>query len=93
MKKYTSEYFAKKFRILFDKLLIKEGFVDEIKKIRKELGIPIENGFPDTLRLAEYLMKKLSKREKTFFTLMSFVEYYEMETKTRVNEKDWITSI
>jgi hypothetical protein len=88
MKKFTSDYFEKKFRILFDRLLVKEGFIEEIKKARKELGIPIEKGFPDTLRLAEYLLKKLSQTEKRHLTFLSFLEYFESEIGKRVKDGD-----
>jgi hypothetical protein len=88
MKKFTADYFEKKFRILFDRLLIKEGFIDEIKKTRKELGIPIENGFPDTLRLAQYLLKKLSETEKRHLTFLSFLEFFEIQNGKRVEDKD-----
>lgn len=88
MKKYTSEYFAKKFRILLDKLLIKEGFIDEIKKARKELGVPVNDGFPDTLRLAEFFLKKLTKNEKIRFTFLSFLERFEFESGASVKEGD-----
>ncbi|MFA6494922.1 MAG: hypothetical protein WC246_00955 [Candidatus Paceibacterota bacterium] len=35
MKKYSVEYFKKKYEILSEKLLKREGFVDEIKAVRK----------------------------------------------------------
>ena len=88
MKKYSSEYFEKKFRILFDKLLIKEGFVDEVKKVRKELGIPVENGFRDNLNLAEYLAKKLTESERHHFIFLPFIEQYEAENEVRITGEE-----
>lgn len=35
MKKYSTDYFEKKYKILFDKLLQKEGFDADIKAVRK----------------------------------------------------------
>jgi hypothetical protein len=87
MKQYSADYFNKKFHILFDKLMIKEGFVDAVKKTRKELGIP-QDGFNSKLELAEYLMKRLSKKERQSITLMAFIEQYEMLHKKRIEEKD-----
>ncbi len=88
MKKYSAEFFKKKFEILFNKLTIKEGFADEVKKIRKELNIPVENGFLDSLELAEFLFKKLTKQEKENVTILGFIDQYETENHTRVSEKD-----
>lgn len=91
MKKYSSEYFEKKFKILFNKLLVKEGFIDEVKKTRKELGIPIENGFANSLDLAEFLIKKLAKKESDEVILIAHIEKYEYEKKMSfmdISEKD-----
>jgi hypothetical protein len=87
MKKYSADYFEKKFHILFDKLIVKEGFVDAVKKTRKELGIP-ENGFDKQLELAEYLMNRLSKKEKEETTTIAFMEQYEITHKKRIEESD-----
>ena len=86
MKKYSADYFEKKFEILFNKLIIKEGFVNKVKEIRKTLGIPVENGFIDQLELAEYLRKKLTKKEEMGATIFSFMEQYDAENKTRLTE-------
>src|SRR3989344_2357399 len=88
MKRYSSEYFEKKFKILFDKLLIKEGFIDEIKKTRKELGIPVEKGFSDALHLTEYLAKKLTEDEKHHLVFFQFIERYEAENKVRITGEE-----
>jgi len=88
MKRYSTEYFRKKYKILFDKLITKEGFLDEIKNTRKELGVPIENGFSDTLRLAEYLTNKLNEKEKLALTLASFAEQYQIVNNICIEEGD-----
>lgn len=54
MKKYTSEYFEKKYRILFDKLLQKDNFETDVLIGRKKLAIP-ENGFLNHKELAKYI--------------------------------------
>lgn len=76
MKKYSAGYFEEKFKILFDKLIIKEGFLDDIEKTRKELGIPVENGFAEISHLAEFIMKKLTKSEQRFLAFSAFVDRY-----------------
>ncbi len=76
MKKYSADYFEKKYKILFDKLIIKEGFVDDIKKTRRELGIPVENGFADISHLAEFIMKKLTKSEQRYLAFSAFADRY-----------------
>lgn len=88
MKKYSAEFFKKKFEILFNKLIIKERFVDEIKEVRKELGIPIEKGFTSSSELAEYLFKKLTKSEKFKVSFFGFIEQYEIENHIHISEKD-----
>lgn len=88
MKKYSTDYFEKKFGILFNKLLVKDGFINEIKQIRKTLGIPVENGFIDPLELAEYFIKKLTKKEQKEATIFGFMEQYDIENKTRLTEDD-----
>ncbi len=88
MKKYSAEFFEKKFDILFKKLIVKEGFVDEVKETRKELGIPVENGFINSLELAGFLLKKLTKPEKEGVLLSGFIDQFEIENRIRVSEED-----
>ena len=88
MKKYSIDYFGEKYEILFNKLLIKNGFVNEIKQIRKTLGIPVENGFINQLELVEYLRKKFTEKEEGEATMFSFMEQYDTENKTRLTESD-----
>lgn len=87
MKKYSTDYFEKKYKILFDKLLQKEGFIDDIKKTRKELGLPKE-GFPNITELADFLIKKLNKKEQRSLTLYAFLSFYEYENKKVIQEED-----
>lgn len=86
MKKYSIDYYEKKYEILFDKLLVKDGFVNEIKEIRKTLGIPVENGFINQLELIQYLVKKLTTKEQKKITMFAFMEHYDTENKTRLTE-------
>jgi hypothetical protein len=78
MKKYTANYFDDKFKILFRRLLEKEGFVDDVKEFRKQFDIP-DNGFTNSLELSEYLMNRLSKKEREETTSLSFLEQYRAE--------------
>lgn len=87
MKNYSADYFEKKFHILFDKLIIKEGFIDAVKQTRKKLGIPTD-GFANKLELAEYLMSRLSKKEKEQTTTIAFMEQFETIHKKRIEEDD-----
>lgn len=86
MKKYSAEYFDKKFRILFDKLKIKEGFIEEVKKIRKELEVPVENGFADSLEFASYLIKKLTPEELEEAIFVAHIKKHEHEKETRFTD-------
>jgi hypothetical protein len=86
MKKYSKEYFEEKFEILYKKLLQKEGFIDAVKSTRKELSIP-EDGFPSTLELSNYLMDRLSKKEKEVTSSICFMQQYEHKNG-QINEED-----
>ena len=88
MKKYSAEYYHKKFDILFQRLLAKEGFVDEIKKIRQTLGIPIEDGFSNSLQFANYLLGKMSNDEKEDAMYIGFMEQYKNEKKVPFGDID-----
>lgn len=88
MKKYSAEDSEKKLRILYKKLLIKNGFIDEVKKKRKELGIPIENGFTDSSELALYLIKKLTATERETAIFIAHMRKYEHEEKKEATEED-----
>ncbi len=88
MKKYSAEFFKKKFGILFNKLIIKDGLINEVKETRKKLGIPVENGFLNSLEFAGFLFKKLTKSEKDKVFIWGIIEQYEIENHVRVSKKD-----
>lgn len=85
---YSADYFRKKYKILFEKLLQKEGFVNAIKTARKDLAIPVEKGFTSSSDLAEHLLKKLTKPERESVFILSFIERFEIENHIRVSESD-----
>jgi len=75
MKKFSADYFEKKFRILFKKLFLKAGFLDTVKETRKKLGLP-ENGFSNEVDLAIFLISKMSKDEQFSLSFFAFAEDY-----------------
>ena len=85
MKKYSTDYFEKKYKILSEKLLQKEGFIDAVKDARKGLDLP-EIGFDTTQELAYFLIGKLSKSEQQSLTFFAFVEAYAYKNKISVSE-------
>jgi predicted transcriptional regulator len=87
VKKYSDDYFEKKYKILFDKLLQKEGFVDDIKATRKELGLPV-NGFANGPELAFFFINKLTKDQQHSLTFFAFLRAYENEHKMRVSDEN-----
>lgn len=89
MKKYTSEYFEKKYRILFDKLIQKDDFEIEIINERKKLGIP-ENGFLNHKELAKYIYDNLEKEERFQIAFMTFFfdEYLKKNNMTISNSDE-----
>ena len=87
MKKYSADYFGKKFKILFNKLLLKEGFKDAVKEARKKLGIP-DTGFDSEVKLAQFFIGKMSKRERFRLDLSTFIEAYEQKHKVVITEEN-----
>lgn len=87
MKKYSADYFEKKYKILFDKLLQKEGFIDDIKKTRKELGLPVD-GFPNGPELAFFFINKFTKDQQHSLTFIAFIRAYENEHKMRISDEN-----
>ncbi len=87
MKKYSSEYFEKKFRILFDRLLVKEGFLDAVKETRKKLVLP-EGGFGNESELAHYLIGKMGKDEQISLAFLAFVEDYADKNNLALAEEN-----
>ncbi|MSR76599.1 MAG: hypothetical protein EXS68_03330, partial [Candidatus Ryanbacteria bacterium] len=80
MKKYSDTYFEKKYKILANKLIQKDGFDETVKTTRAELGLP-KNGFTSTRELAQFLIGKMSKDEQMSLTFFAFVEAYAYENK------------
>ena len=87
MKKYSTDYFEKKYKILAEKLLQKEGFVDSVKASREELGLPVD-GFGNTQELAYFLISKMSKSEQRSLTFFAFVEAYALKNKTPITDEN-----
>lgn len=87
MKKYSTEYFRDKFEVLYKRLLEKQGFIDEIKQVRKQLGIP-EQGFQKSLEFSQYLMDRLNKKEKMSTTALGFLEQLEASQGKRIGKDD-----
>jgi hypothetical protein len=87
VKKYSTDYFEKKYKILFDKLLKKEGFIDDVKTIRKEIGLP-SNGFVNVPELADFFISKMNKSDKKKLTMWAFLSAYEYEQKRRLTDDD-----
>lgn len=86
MKKYSDDYFKKKYKILFDKLLQKEGFIDDIKNTRKEIGLPA-NGCANGPELAFFFINKLTKDQQRSLAFFAFIRAYEKEHKIRVSDE------
>lgn len=86
MKKYSTDYFEKKYKILSEKLLQKEGFADSVKATREELGLPV-NGFSSTQELAQFLIGKMSKSEQQSLTFRAFVQAYSQANKVSITEE------
>lgn len=87
MKKYNEDYFEKKYKILFDKLIQKEGFIDEIKNKRKELGLPID-GFDNEQELADFIIKKMNKSEQQSLTFFAFIDAYAHKNKIYITDEN-----
>lgn len=73
MKKFSAEHFEKKYRTLYGKLLAKNGFLDEVKKIRKRLTIP-EEGFEDEFEVAQYFIKKMDEGKDFDLTFITYLD-------------------
>ena len=87
MKKYSSDYFEKKFKILFSKLLAKEGFLNAVKEARVELEIP-DGGFANETSLAHFLINKMSNDEWRTLGFFAYIEAYEHKNKTTLNKEN-----
>jgi hypothetical protein len=87
VKKYSTDYFEKKYKILAERLIQKNGFKEAILATRKKLGLP-ESGFPRPLELAVFLIDKMSAEEQMSLTFYAFMQAYEHKNKVRITEKD-----
>jgi len=87
MKKFSADYFEKKFKILFSKIMAKEGFIDEVKKTRKKLGLP-ENGFNNETDLALYFISKMDKKEILSLSLVSFMDDYHRKNNLPFSDEN-----
>lgn len=87
MKRFSADYFEKKFRILFSKIMAKEGFVDEVKKTRRKLGLP-ENGFDNETNLALYFISKMNKKEQYLLSFSSFMDDYHRKNSLPMTDEN-----
>jgi len=87
MKKYSAEYFEKKYKILFNRLLLKQGFLDDIKETRRELGLP-ENGCNNEADLAIYFISKMNKKEQQILSLIAFADDYYSKHNLPINDEN-----
>lgn len=88
MKKYSADYFESKFNTLKEKLLIKEGFVEEIRTARKELEVPVQDGFASSFDFAKYITDQLSFDEMLEAASMFYTNKWEVQKKRRMEKKD-----
>lgn len=87
MKKYSTDYFEKKYKILADNLIQKEGFKETIERTRQELGLPV-NGLMSTIELAQFLIGKMNKDEQMSLTFFAFIEAYAYENKIFITDEN-----
>jgi len=87
MKKYSADYFEKKFKILFNKLLLKQGFLDATKEARQKLGLP-ENGCNNETDLAIYFISKMDKEEQQILSFFAFADDYYRKNNLSINEEN-----
>jgi len=87
MKFFTADYFEKKFRILYSKLLFKEGLKETAKEVRRELGLPPE-GFKNESELAIFLMGKMANEEIELLNMMVFVNDYSAKNELPYNDEN-----
>jgi hypothetical protein len=87
MKKYSEDYFEKKYKILLEKLLQKEGFIEHVEQARKELGLP-KKGFSNSPELAHFLIGKMTKSQQRSLTFFAFAEAYAYENKIFISDEN-----
>lgn len=89
MKKYSANFFEKKYRILFNKLYTKTNFSDAVKKTRIRLGIP-EGGFSKETDLAIYLLGQMDRKNQLLIWLIAFApEYFAKDKLTPDKDEAW----
>jgi hypothetical protein len=86
MKKFSADYFEKKYRILFKKLYLKAGFLDAVKEVRKKLGLP-EEGFGSEVDLATFFISKMSNGEQQMLSFFAFAEDYCIRNKLKMDDE------
>jgi hypothetical protein len=88
VKKYSKDYFEKRFHLLYEKLVNKENFVETVIKARKLLNIP-EKGFESSFELVEYLISRIPKDEIESHMFYSFCMEYEDKTGLKLKENQF----
>jgi len=86
MKKFSAEYFEKKYRILFNKLLLKKEFLDTVKELRNKLGLP-EKGFENEVELSRYFIGKMDEKTKNVLKFATFADDYYHKNAIDLDEK------
>ncbi len=74
MKKFSTEHFEKKYRTLYEKLLCKEGFLNDIKSARKTLVLP-EEGFSDEYEFAYHIIHNMNDDELFHLTFFIYLDH------------------
>jgi len=87
MKKFSSKYFENKYKILANKLLIKSGFKNDIKEIRKKLGIP-DIGFSSEIEIACFFADQMNKEDFDRIIFTAFMEEYAIKHNLSLSEKN-----
>jgi hypothetical protein len=87
MKKFSEEYFEKKYRILFNKLFIKKGFLDTVKELRKKLGMP-DDGFNHEMDLAIFILDKMDTEELSTIIFWTFMKNYARKNNVILDESN-----
>lgn len=87
MKKFSKEYFEKKYKILFRKLLAKKDFESSVIELRLKLGIP-ETGFDTEYDLAKFFLKNFTEDQMESLAFFTYATEYEHKNKIILNEEN-----
>ena len=87
MKKFDKKYFDKKYTTLFERLISKTEFKNEIDSIRNKEGIP-QDGFSSTRDLAVFLGSKFNSEETDITASCFFFQEYETKIGRECKETD-----